>query len=71
MPMFFGQTLIRSLRDQGYSSTTSAPWEIIDNSIQWEATNVRVFFRQSGGKGDYTIGIAVLDDGKKMSPNDI
>ncbi|AJD41687.1 ATP-binding domain-containing protein [Rhizobium gallicum bv. gallicum R602sp] len=69
VPMFFGQTLIRSLRDQGYSSTTSALCEIIDNSIQWGASNVRVFFRQAGGKGDYNIDVAVLDDGKGMSPN--
>lgn len=69
VPMFFGQTLIRSLRDQGYSSTTSALCEIIDNSIQWGADNVHIYFRQSGGKGDYTIDVAVLDDGKGMSPN--
>lgn len=69
VPMFFGQTLIRSLRDQGYSSTTSALCEIVDNSIQWGASNVHIYFRQSGGKGDYAIDVAVLDDGKGMSPN--
>ncbi len=69
VPMFFGQTLIRSLRDQGYSSTTSALCEIVDNSIQWGAGNVRIYFRQTGGKGEYSIDVAVLDDGKGMSPN--
>ena len=69
VPMFFGQTLIRSLRDQGYSSTTSALCEIVDNSIQWGAANVHIYFRQSGGRGDYGIDVAVLDDGKGMSPN--
>jgi len=69
VPMFFGQTLIRSLRDQGYSSTTSALCEVIDNSIQWGAENIHVYFRQSGGRGDYTIDVAVLDDGRGMSPN--
>lgn len=69
VPMFFGQTLIRSLRDQGYSSTTSALCEIVDNAIQWGAANVHIYFRQSGGKGDYNIDVAVLDDGKGMSPN--
>lgn len=69
VPMFFGQTLIRSLRDQGYSSTTSALCEIVDNSIQWGAENVRIYFRQTGGKGEYTIDVAVLDDGKGMNPN--
>ncbi|KKN33675.1 hypothetical protein LCGC14_0801360 [marine sediment metagenome] len=69
VPMFFGQTLIRSLRDQGYSSTTSALCEAIDNSIQWGSKNVRVYFRQNGGRGNYQIDAAVLDDGKGMSPN--
>jgi hypothetical protein len=69
VPMFFGQTLIRSLRDQGYSSTTSALCEIIDNSIQWGADNIHIYFRQTGGRGEYNIDVAVLDDGKGMSPN--
>ncbi|WP_130731590.1 hypothetical protein [Komagataeibacter xylinus] len=51
VPMFFGQTLIRSLRDQGYSSTTSALCEIIDNAIQWSAENIHIYFRQTGGRG--------------------
>ncbi|MGY6769356.1 ATP-binding protein [Komagataeibacter sp. NFXK3] len=64
VPMFFGQTLIRSLRDQGYSSITSALCEIIDNAIQWSAENIHIYFRQTGGRGAYTIDVAVLDDGK-------
>lgn len=69
VPLFFSQTLIKSLRDQGYSSTTSAICELIDNSIQWGAKNVRVYFNQTGRKGAWTVDVAVLDDGPGMEPN--
>src|SRR5262249_61184788 len=48
VPLFFGQTLISSLRDVGYNSTTSALCEHVDNAIQWGATEVRGYFRQTG-----------------------
>jgi len=34
VPLFFGQTLIHSLRDMGYNNTTSAACEHVDNAIQ-------------------------------------
>jgi hypothetical protein len=39
----------------------------VDNSIQAGAHEIRVFFRQSGKKGDYRIDAAVYDDGCGMS----
>jgi hypothetical protein len=69
VPLFFGQTLISSLRDMGYNSTTSALCEHVDNAIQWGATEVRVYFRQSGKRGTYQIDVAVLDNGAGMAPN--
>ncbi len=69
VPLFFAQTLVSSLRDQGYNDTTSALCEHVDNAIEAGATEVRVFFRQSGGKGAYTIDAAVYDNGKGMAPN--
>ncbi|MCI0601815.1 ATP-binding protein [bacterium] len=69
VPLFFGQTLIRSLRDVGYNSTTSALCEHIDNAIQWGATEVRVYFSQTGKKGAYQTNILVLDNGNGMAPN--
>jgi hypothetical protein len=69
VPLFFGQTLIQSLRDMGYNSTTSALCEHVDNAIQWGATEVHVYFHQTGKRGDYNIDALVLDDGKGMSPN--
>ncbi len=69
VPLFFGQTLIQSLRDMGYNSTTSALCEHVDNAIQWGATEVRVYFHQTGKRGDYNVDVLVLDNGKGMAPN--
>ena len=68
VPLFFGQTMILSLRDVGYNHTTSALCEHVDNAIQAGATEVRVFFCQRGKRGEYEIDIAVYDNGKGMSP---
>ena len=69
VPLFFGQTLISSLRDVGYNSTTSALCEHVDNAIQWNATEIRVYFRQKGKKGAHQTDILVLDNGSGMAPN--
>jgi len=69
VPLFFGQTLITSLRDMGYNSTTSALCEHVDNAIQWGATEVRVYFSQTGRKGDYNTDVLVFDNGLGMAPN--
>jgi hypothetical protein len=68
VPLFFGQTLIQSLRDVGYNHTTSALCEHVDNALQAGATEIRVYFRQSGKKGDYQIDAAVYDNGAGMAP---
>jgi hypothetical protein len=68
VPLFFGQTLIQSLRDVGYNHTTSALCEHVDNAIQSGATEIRVFFRQSGKKDDHRIDVAVYDNGPGMPP---
>jgi hypothetical protein len=68
VPLFLGQTLIQSLRDLGYNSTTSALCEHVDNAIQWGATEVRVYFRQTGNKPK-RIDAMVYDNGKGMAPH--
>jgi hypothetical protein len=68
VPLFFGQTMILSLRDVGYNHTTSALCEHVDNAIQAGATEVRTFFRQRGKRGEYETDIAVYDNGRGMSP---
>jgi hypothetical protein len=69
VPLFFAQTLVQSLRDVGYDHTTSALCEHVDNAIQAGAKEIRVYFRQTGKKGDYRIDAAVCDDGRGMSPS--
>ena len=69
VPLFFAQTLVASLRDQGYNDTTSALCEHVDNSIQASASEVRIYFRQTGKPGAYKTDVAVLDNGTGMAPN--
>jgi hypothetical protein len=69
VPLFFAQTLIASLRDVGYNTTTSAICEHVDNGIQAGATEIRVYFRQTGKQRDAVIDAAVYDNGSGMAPN--
>ncbi len=69
VPLFLGQTLIQSLRDLGYNSTTSALCEHVDNALQWGATEVRVYFRQTGKQPNQRIDAMVYDNGKGMAPH--
>jgi hypothetical protein len=69
VPLFFAQTLIASLRDVGYNTTTSAICEHVDNAIQAGATEVRVYFRQTGKQNNAVIDAAVYDNGSGMPPN--
>jgi hypothetical protein len=69
VPLFFAQTLIASLRDVGYNTTTSAICEHVDNAIQAGATEIRVYFRQTGKQKETVIDAAVYDNGSGMAPN--
>ncbi|EEX15528.1 hypothetical protein CSE45_2882, partial [Citreicella sp. SE45] len=69
VPLFLGQTFINSLRDVGYNTSTSALCEHVDNSIQAGATEVRVYFHQTGQRGAYSIDGLVLDNGRGMEPH--
>ena len=69
VPLFLGQTLINSLRDLGYNNTTSALCEHIDNALQWGATEIRVYFRQTGIQPNQRIDALVYDNGQGMAPH--
>jgi hypothetical protein len=69
VPLFLAQTFIQSLRDVGYDSTTSAICEHIDNGIGADATEIRVYIRQTGKKGALKTDILVYDNGYGMPPN--
>lgn len=68
VPLFIPQTFISTLRDVGYNSTTSALCEHVDNAVQAEATEIRIYFNQSGKHGSYEMDTLILDNGKGMEP---
>lgn len=68
VPLFLGQTLVNSLRDTGYNTTTSAICEHVDNAVESGASEVRVYFAESGPKNEKAVHVAVLDNGKGMDP---
>lgn len=69
VPLFLGQTLVNSLRDVGYNNTTSAVCEHVDNSLQWGATEVRVYFHETKDKNGKTLDVMVVDNGDGMAPH--
>ena len=66
----FNEHAIQSFRDNGYKSTASAVAEIIDNSIEAKADNIRVLmFEESKNTRHKRVdSIAIYDDGTGMSP---
>lgn len=69
VPLFLGQTFVSSLRDVGYNSTTSAICEHVDNSIQAGASEIRIYFNQTGRKGNIDVDVLVYDNGVGMAPH--
>lgn len=62
-------TVIESLRDNGYNNTAYALAELIDNSLQADATRVEVGFieDQQENRKNYTVSeISLWDNGKGM-----
>ena len=59
VPLFLAQTFVQSLRDVGYNTTTSALEEHVDNAIEAGATEVRVFFHQTGRRGNFETNVMV------------
>ena len=60
---------IKAMRDSGYKSTTQALAELIDNSIESQATAIEVFgvSRRNDRTGRFTLDeLAVLDNGEGM-----
>lgn len=65
------ETVIESLRDNGYNNTAYALAELIDNSLQANASRVEVGFieEQSSTRRNYTVSeISLWDNGIGMAP---
>ncbi len=63
--------VVKAMRDNGYKNASYALAELMDNSIQADATRVELLCGQREYKGDYRVTmrihqIAVLDNGKGM-----
>lgn len=70
MPTFFSYNALVSQRASGYKSTTHALAEIIDNSFDANATEVRVIFLETQEAGRRHIGeILISDNGDGMTPD--
>jgi hypothetical protein len=63
------ENFILATRDTGYRSLAAAVAEIVDNSLQANATHVRIFVRDEPKGEERSITIAILDDGHGMSPS--
>lgn len=63
-----GAAFVRGMREVGYRNTATALSELLDNSVEAEASQVHVIFGydQSSKK---PARIAVIDDGHGMSPS--
>jgi anti-sigma regulatory factor (Ser/Thr protein kinase) len=58
---------IRSVRESGYKSIATALAELIDNSLQARAKNIRVYIAEETKDSRTGMVIAVFDDGDGMS----
>ena len=60
---------IQATRDSGYKGTASAISELVDNSIQAEATRIALSITATtSGDGEKAIDVSVLDNGCGMDP---
>src|SRR5947209_17792162 len=60
---------IQATRDSGYKGTASALSELVDNSIQAEATRIAISVTAAtSGEEEKTMEVSVLDNGCGMDP---
>ncbi|MBU2934524.1 MULTISPECIES: ATP-binding protein [Pacificibacter] len=71
--LFPASTAIESFRDAGYRDTSMALAELVDNSIQAEADNIRILAIEENVSVQRTVAnvgsLAVYDDGHGMAPD--
>lgn len=63
-PIIALDRFIQATRDSGYKGTASAISELIDNSLQADARQIRIICRDIGGS--YPVEVGVVDDGCGM-----
>src|SRR5262245_60392657 len=66
--LVLANAFVRGMRDIGYKSNATAVNELIDNSIQAEASKVHVVFGYPTGSKSEPDKLAVIDNGHGMDP---
>lgn len=67
-PLVKDDTFIMATRETGYRGMASALAELIDNSLQAGATNIKIFVDQNELNDGSALRVSVLDDGVGMDP---
>ncbi len=65
-PLVNTSNFVRAIRDAGYSNTSSALAELIDNAIDARATQVSICIEECAPQGE-SLRVQVLDNGEGMS----
>lgn len=68
VPIVAPEHFVLATRDTGYRSLAAAVAELIDNSLQADASAIDVLVRESEQTDGRSIVLGVLDDGRGMSP---
>jgi hypothetical protein len=66
-PLVVSHCFIRATRESGYRNVATAIAELIDNSLQAEATEIKVYVRENGDGRERSITLGVLDNGFGMT----
>ncbi len=69
MGLVFADAFLRGMRDLGYKSPATAIDELVDNSIQANATIVDIVFAHNGKSKSKPDQIAIVDNGHGMLPD--
>ena len=69
MGLVFAEAFLRGMRDLGYKSPATAMDELVDNSIQANATLIDIVFANDGKSKSTPEQIAIVDNGHGMLPD--
>jgi hypothetical protein len=69
MGLVFAEAFLRGMRDLGYKSPATAIDELVDNSIQANATLIDIVFEHDGKSKAKPGQIAIIDNGHGMLPD--
>ena len=68
VPIVAPENFVLATRETGYRNLSAALSELIDNSLQAGARDIRIFARDTQDGDERSVVVGVLDNGKGMSP---